>query len=78
MLLESREGLLFRGSGVMNPIEVWHYGRKLWVAFNPRHEPVYEGWAVEVSEVRSEALKHDNPSAEHYLYYDTPPWLQDN
>lgn len=75
ILIESEEGLLFRGPAVMNPSETWDHPRKRWVPFYPERQSVYEGWAHEISEERAEQLKVKNPSAEHYLYYDVGPWV---
>ena len=75
ILIESREGLLFRGPDLMSPTEVWDYSRKIWAPFNPEREPIFDGWASEVGAERAETLKFENPSAAHYLYYDRGPWV---
>lgn len=75
ILIESNEGLLYRGPDVLNPTEVWDYPRKAWVPYVHRLSS-NEGWAREIDEVRAEQLKTNNPNAEHYMYYDTPPWAQ--
>jgi len=74
VLIES-EGLLFRGPSVTHPTEVWDYPRKRWVPY--KHAATKpEGWGVKITEEQAEGLKTDNPHAEHYLHYDTPPWAQ--
>lgn len=73
MLIEG-EGLLFRGSNSRHPEEIWHYTQKRWVPYRYYSGEEPEGWGQEVSEARAEALKVNNPHAEHYLYYDIPPW----
>jgi hypothetical protein len=70
ILIESDEGILYRGNAVLDPAEVWDYPRKHWVPFV--HRPTIEpGWGREIDEARAEVLKTDNPAAEHYPYYDT-------
>ena len=74
MYIES-EGILYRGSGPDCPDEVWDYPRKKWVPYADAGPQQFGVW-VEVDEARAESLKSDNPAAEHYMYYDTPPWAQ--
>lgn len=74
MMFIEREGLLFRGSNPRHPEEIWHYTEKRWVPYRYYGGEEPEGWGQEVSEARAEALKVNNPHAEHFLYYDMPPW----
>lgn len=69
------EGLLYRGPAPSHPTEIWDYPRGGWVPFKDagtRHE----GWGKAINSTRAATLKKDNPHAEHFLYYDTPPWSQ--
>ena len=75
ILIESDEGILYRGVELLNPTDVWDYPRKRWVPWVHRHS-TEAGWAHEIDEARAEELKTNNPAAKHYLYYDTPPWAQ--
>ena len=72
ILIES-EGLLFRGLSATHPTEVWDYPRKRWTLYKGAGTKP-EGWGMQITKERAEELKTDNPDAEHYLYYDTPPW----
>jgi hypothetical protein len=70
-ILISRDGILYRGFDACAPTEVWDYPRKKWVAYHGGTKPM--GWGRELDEGAAEKLKSNNPDAEHYLYYDTPP-----
>jgi len=75
MLIES-EGILYRGPSLSQPTEVWHHTRKEWVRncfLDPNGET---NLGVEIDEERAENLKNGAGMAEHFMYYDTPPWLQ--
>lgn len=68
------EGLLYRGDDPAAPSEVWDYPRKRWVRF---HEGTSAGGPGRpIDEAEADRLKVNNPRAEHFLYYDTPPWRQ--
>ena len=74
ILIES-EGLLFRGPMPNHPAEVWDYPRQRWVQYKDGGEQE-AGWGKEITPAEADRLKTDNPDAEHYMYYDTPPWSQ--
>lgn len=74
MFIES-EGILYRGPSPDHPEEVWDYPRKRWVAYRWKG-PQPKGWGREIDGDRAEALKVNNPDAEHFMYYDVPPWSQ--
>ena len=76
MVFIESDGLLYRGPTVREPVEIWHYPDGEWVPFRYYTGQEPEGWGKEIDEARAEALKVDNWSAEHYRYYDIPPWLQ--
>ncbi len=65
------EGLLYRGDDLSSPGEIWDYPRKRWVAF---HDAAFREPGRAISDAEAEALKVNNPAAEHFLYYDIPPW----
>ena len=73
MNIES-EGLLYRGDDPVAPTEIWDYPRKRWVPYHggPFHLPP----GRPIDDAEAERLKVDNPNAEHYRYYDIPPWRQ--
>ena len=73
MILIESEGLLYRGTDLFAPEEVWDYPRKRWV---PYHDGRWHAPGTVINEARAETLKHDNPAAEHFMYYDSPPWRQ--
>lgn len=74
VLIES-EGLLYRGPAPDHPTAIWDYPRGRWVPY--RYAGQQEsGWGEEITSERAESLKTNNPSAEHYRYYDKPPWSQ--
>jgi hypothetical protein len=75
MILIESEGILYRGPSADMPAEVWDYPRKQWVKYRAAG-PHQEGWGVEIDAKRAEELKTNNVHAEHFLYYDTPPWSQ--
>ena len=69
------EGLLYRGSDLRSPTEVWNYPEKCWVAY--RGGPwLTERSGIQIDDARAEALKANNRDAEHFMYYDDPPWRQ--
>ena len=75
MLIES-EGILYRGPSLSQPTEVWHHSRKEWVRncfLDPKGE---KDFGIEIDEQRAESLKNGAGMAEHFMYYDAPPWLQ--
>ena len=74
MKLFANEGILYRGTNKTNPEEVWHYPRKCWVPY--REGALDPKRTTEIGAEAAERLKSNNPSAEHYCYYDTPPWSQ--
>ena len=74
MFIES-DGLLFRGPSVNKPQEIWHYVEKRWVPYRHYRGPVSDDWGQEIDAERAETLKIDNWDAEHFRYYDIPPWL---
>lgn len=73
MLIEA-EGILYRGAILEDPDEVWNYPGKRWVTYHGGAGSLAE--PQEIDEARAEALKVDNPSAEYFMYYDSPPWAQ--
>ena len=75
MVLIESEGLLYRGPESNYPTEVWHYPRGYWVPFEyaGRKE---KAWGKKITARQAARLKKDNPAAEHFMYYDIPPWLQ--
>lgn len=73
MLIES-EGILYRGSNLEQPEEVWHYVQRVWVPY--KQESLDLRHTREIDDARAETLKVDNPAAGHYQYYDKPPWAQ--
>ena len=75
VLIES-EGILYRGPNLRRPTEVWHYTRNEWVPNCFLDSQRENDFGVEIDEQRAESLKTDNLDAEHFMYYDTPPWLQ--
>jgi hypothetical protein len=34
------------------------------------------GWGRRITPAAARALKKSNPAAEHFMYYDVPPWSQ--
>jgi hypothetical protein len=66
------EGILYRGSNLQQPEEVWNYPRGCWSPYS-QGDLSAAAW---IDETSAEPLKTNNPSAEHYCYYDTPPWSQ--
>ncbi len=74
MLIES-EGLLYRGQGVDHPTEIWDYPRARWVHYRYAG-PKEKDWGRQITPASAKALKKNNPAAEHFMYYDTPPWSQ--
>ena len=74
VLIES-EGLLFRGGKANHPIDIWDYPRGRWVRFKDAG-PKKDGWGTLIDSKRADQLKSNNPHAEHFRYYDTPPWSQ--
>ena len=72
-LIES-EGLLYRGTDLANPAEIWDYPRRQWVAFHGG--PFVGAPGRKIGADEAEQLKVNNPAAEHFLYYDDPPWRQ--
>lgn len=66
------EGILYSGVNVTSPTKIWDYARKKWVQYNGGQKP--DGWGREISAADADKLKTNNPDAEHYLYFDTPPW----
>lgn len=74
VLIES-EGLLYRGPAADHPTEIWDYPRGRWVSY--RHAGrEKKGWGRRITPAAAGALKKNNPAAEHFMYYDTPPWSQ--
>ncbi len=73
MLIEE-DGLLFRGPALNEQREIWHYTQKKWVPYRYYDGPTDDHRAHEIGSERAEELKVNNPHAEHFLYYDTPPW----
>lgn len=69
------EGLLFRGPTANYPTEIWDYPRRRWVRYMDAG-PKERGWGKRITSSQATRLKTNNPSAEHYMYYDTPPWSQ--
>lgn len=68
------EGILYRGTNLTQPEEVWDYPRKRWVPYSQHAlEPGDPQW---ISDAEAKALMVDNAAAEHFRYYDTPPWAQ--
>lgn len=74
MKLFAAAGILYRGSNPTRPDEVWHYRAKQWVPY--RQHALDPREVREIDADHAERLKANNPDAEHYLYYDTPPWAQ--
>jgi hypothetical protein len=74
ILIES-EGLLYRGPNPNCPIDIWRYPTREWVHFKDGG-PKQPGWGEKITVERAERLKTNNPAAEHFMYYDTPPWSQ--
>jgi hypothetical protein len=75
LVLVESEGLLYRGLSADHPIEIWDYPRKRWVSYEDAGRK-RKGWGRQISSARANRLKKDNPDAEHFAYYDIPPWLQ--
>jgi hypothetical protein len=66
--------LLYRGDDPGAPTEIWDYPRKRWV---PYHGGPFHGAPGRVlDDAEAEQLKVNNAAAEHFMYYDIPPWLQ--
>jgi hypothetical protein len=74
VLIES-EGLLYRGPTANHPTEIWDYPRGRWVRYMDAG-PKQKGWGKRITSTQAARLKTNNPSAEHFLYYDMPPWSQ--
>jgi len=74
VLIES-EGLLYRGSEAAHPTEIWDYPRGRWVHYRSAGRQK-KGWGRQITPTAASALKKNNPDAEHFMYYDTPPWSQ--
>ena len=74
ILIES-EGLLFRGPSIDEPTEVWHYFSRKWVPYRPLGGMSGGPFGVQIDDERAEGLKSDNLDAEHFGYYDIPPWV---
>ncbi len=68
------EGLLFRGPSATEPEEIWHYPGQRWVPYPSYESPVAQDWGCEIDAQRAEILKTNNGDAEHFRYYDFPPW----
>lgn len=68
------EGLLYRGPSVAEPEEIWHYPGQRWVPYPGYTGPVAEDWGREIDAQRAGMLKTNNWNAEHFRYYDIPPW----
>ena len=75
MLIES-EGLLFRGPSPDRPTEIWDYVQQNGCLSAPGTWTGQHASGVQIDERRAERLKTDNVDAEHYRYYDFPPWLR--
>jgi len=69
------EGLLYRGPATDHPTEIWDYPRARWVPYRYAG-PEKKGWGRQVTPTAAKALKKNNPAAEHFMYYDAPPWSQ--
>jgi hypothetical protein len=68
------EGLLYRGNDIGAPTEIWDYPRKRWVRF---HGGPFAGTpGREIEDAEAELLKAENAAAEHFLWFDIPPWIQ--
>ena len=76
MIVIEHEGLLYRGPDCNNPREIWHYVDKCWVTFSRFASDDADFWGIEIDAIRAESLKTNNWDAEHYRYYDTPPWAR--
>jgi hypothetical protein len=75
MALIESEGLLYRGPSVDHPTEIWDYPRGGWARYR-NAGPQKKGWGRRIMPTVARALKKNNPAAEHFMYYDTPPWSQ--
>src|SRR4051812_21242537 len=75
MVLIEIEGLLYRGHSANHPLEIWDYPRGRWVPF-AEAGVMRQGRGKQIDAQAAEKLKVNNADAEHYMYYDTPPWLQ--
>ena len=74
VLIES-EGLLYRGPTANHPTEVWVYPRGGWAPYGYAGQKEKD-WGKQITARRAARLKKNNPAAEHFKYYDTPPWSQ--
>ena len=74
LIFIENEGLLYRGLDCNDPKEIWHYVDQRWVAFRRFASDDADPWGQEIDGVRAENLKTNNRDAEHFRYYDTPPW----
>jgi hypothetical protein len=74
VLIES-ERLLYRGPEADHPTEIWDYPRGCWVPYRCAG-PKKKGWGRQITPTAAGALKKNNPAAEHFMYYDMPPWSQ--
>jgi len=72
MLIEAG-GILYRGPREDIASEVWNYPRMTWSRYYACRSGRIEG--RQIDEAEAEKLKYDNADAEHYLYYDIPPWI---
>jgi len=69
------EGLLYRGPGADHPTEIWDYPRGCWVPYKYTGDQ-QTSWGREITPTTAATLKNNNLAAEHFMYYDTPPWSQ--
>jgi hypothetical protein len=74
VLIES-EGVLYRGPTATHPTEVWVYPRGGWVPYGYAGQKE-KGWGKRITARHAARLKKNNAAAEHFNYYDTPPWSQ--
>lgn len=65
---------MYRGLRADHPIDIWDYPRGRWVPYADAG-PRERGWGRQINFAQARRLKKNNPGAEHFVYYDIPPWL---
>lgn len=68
------DGVLYRGSQLKHPEEVWDHVSHRWVTY--RHGPFATG-ARWITEAAAEVLQNDISVADRFSRYGTPPWVQE-
>lgn len=68
------QGLLYQGTLLDQPEEVWSPPVQEWVRYV--HGSLASGGPRWISDTVANAMKGDNPNAEYFSHFSTPPWVQ--